>query len=94
LLLVTRRMTNHVSNILRNMTNGTRAENVLLKGSFYMLFLFMVIYSLAVVQYLFLKYPDRTITIDGFGGLVVCVLASSSRIRGFEPGRSRWIFSV
>jgi hypothetical protein len=30
--------------------------------------------------------------IDGFGGLVVCVLASSSRVRGFEPGRSRWIF--
>jgi hypothetical protein len=31
---------------------------------------------------------------DGFGGLVVCVLASGSRVRGFEPGRSRWIFSV
>jgi hypothetical protein len=29
---------------------------------------------------------------DGFGGLVVCVLASSSRVRGFEPGRSRWDF--
>jgi hypothetical protein len=31
---------------------------------------------------------------DGFGGLVVRVLASGSRVRGFKPGRSRWIFSV
>jgi hypothetical protein len=31
---------------------------------------------------------------SGFGGLVVCVLASGSRVRGFEPGRSRLIFSV
>jgi bacterioferritin-associated ferredoxin len=38
---------------------------------------------------------DKTINSpDGFGGLVVCVLASSSRVRGFEPGRSRWIFCV
>jgi hypothetical protein len=29
---------------------------------------------------------------DGFGGLVVRMLASGSRIRGFKPGRSRWIF--
>jgi hypothetical protein len=26
-----------------------------------------------------------------FGGLVVSVLASGSRVRGFEPRRSRWI---
>jgi hypothetical protein len=31
------------------------------------------------------------VNVDGFGGLVVCVLASGSRVRGFEPGRSRWI---
>jgi hypothetical protein len=30
--------------------------------------------------------------IDGFGGLVVSVLASGSRVRGFDPERSRWIF--
>jgi hypothetical protein len=30
---------------------------------------------------------------DGFGGLVVSMLASGSRVRGFEPNRSRWIFS-
>jgi hypothetical protein len=30
---------------------------------------------------------------DGFGGLVVSMLASGSRVRGFEPDRSRWIFS-
>jgi hypothetical protein len=29
---------------------------------------------------------------DGFGGLVVRMLASGSRGRGFKPGRSRWIF--
>jgi hypothetical protein len=31
---------------------------------------------------------------SGFGGLVVSVLASGSRVRVFEPGRSRRIFSV
>jgi hypothetical protein len=31
--------------------------------------------------------------INGFGGLVVSMLASGSRVRGFDPDRSRWIFS-
>jgi hypothetical protein len=31
--------------------------------------------------------------LDGFGGLVVSMLASGSRVRGFEPDQSRWIFS-
>jgi hypothetical protein len=30
---------------------------------------------------------------DGFDGLVVSMLASGSRIRGFDPDRSRWIFN-
>jgi hypothetical protein len=30
---------------------------------------------------------------DGFGGLVVSLLAPGFRVRGFEPDRSRWIFS-
>ena len=30
---------------------------------------------------------------DGFGGLVVNILASGTQIRGFNPGRSRWIFT-
>ena len=30
---------------------------------------------------------------DGFGGLVVSMLASGIRVRGFKPGRSRWDFS-
>jgi hypothetical protein len=30
---------------------------------------------------------------DGFGGLVVSMLVSGSRVRGFIPGRSRWIFT-
>ena len=29
---------------------------------------------------------------DGFGGLVVSVLASGTRVRWFKPGQSRWIF--
>jgi hypothetical protein len=37
-------------------------------------------------------YP--TALIDGFGGLVVSMLASGSRVRGFEPGQSRWIFQM
>jgi hypothetical protein len=32
------------------------------------------------------------VTPDGFGGLVVRMLASGSRVRGFKPGRNRWIF--
>jgi hypothetical protein len=30
---------------------------------------------------------------DGFGGLVVSMLASGSRVRGLKPGWSRWIFN-
>jgi hypothetical protein len=30
---------------------------------------------------------------NGFGGLVVSMLASGSRVRGFDPDRSRSIFS-
>ena len=29
--------------------------------------------------------------VDGFGGLVVSMLASGTQICGFKPGRSRWI---
>jgi hypothetical protein len=29
---------------------------------------------------------------DGFGGLVVSILATGTRVRGYKPGRSRWIF--
>jgi hypothetical protein len=38
----------------------------------------------------FRKYV--TIQGDGFGGLVVRMLASVSRVRGFKPGRSHGIF--
>jgi hypothetical protein len=31
---------------------------------------------------------------DSFGGLVVSMLASGTRVRGFKPGRSRWIFQA
>ena len=33
-----------------------------------------------------------TVIPDGFGGLVVSILATGTRVRGFKPGRSRWIF--
>ena len=31
---------------------------------------------------------------SGFGVLVVSMLASGTRVRGFEPGRSRWTFRM
>ena len=31
---------------------------------------------------------------DGFGGLVVSILAIGTRVRGFKPDRNRWIFRV
>jgi hypothetical protein len=40
------------------------------------------------ILYIFLS-PLRS----GFGGLVVSMLASGTRVRGFIPGRSCWIFS-
>ena len=30
---------------------------------------------------------------DGFGGLVVSMLASGTQVYGFKPGRSHWIFT-
>ena len=30
---------------------------------------------------------------DGFGGLVVSMLASGTQVCVFKPGRSRWIFT-
>ena len=32
-------------------------------------------------------------TDDGFGGLVVSMLASGTQVRGFKPDRNRWIFT-
>ena len=31
---------------------------------------------------------------DGFGGLVVSMLASGTRLCGFKPGHSRWISGI
>ena len=33
------------------------------------------------------------VTVEGFGGLVVSMLASGTQVCGFKPGRSRWIFT-
>jgi len=35
---------------------------------------------------------EVTVYLDGFGGLVVSMLASGTRVRGFKTGRSDWIF--
>jgi hypothetical protein len=32
--------------------------------------------------------------LSGFGGIVVSMLASGTRVRGLDPGRSRWIFQA
>jgi hypothetical protein len=37
----------------------------------------------------YFKVPEKN---DGFGGLVVSMLASGTQGRGFKLGRSRWIF--
>ena len=34
----------------------------------------------------------RILKVDGFGGLVVSMLASGTQVCGFKPCRSRWIF--
>ena len=39
------------------------------------------------------SYPNITEVIDDFGGLVVSMLTSGTQVRGFKPGRSRWIFT-
>ena len=38
-------------------------------------------------------FRDYVTLIDGFGGLVVSMLASGTQVCGFKPGRSRWIFT-
>jgi hypothetical protein len=44
-------------------------------------------HPVAVVQHTFTHKQD------GFGGLVVNMLASGTQGRGLKPGRSRWIFT-
>jgi hypothetical protein len=40
-----------------------------------------------------LKICVRSIAyFDGFGRLVVSILATGTRVRGFKPSRNRWIF--
>ena len=40
-----------------------------------------------------LSNEDSTLLeLDGFGGLVVSMLASCTQVCGFKPGRGRWIF--
>ena len=40
-------------------------------------------------------FPQQNLNlaVDGFGGLVVSMLASVTEVRGFKPGRSCWIFT-
>ena len=47
---------------------------------------YLLIYILTYVRTYLLTY------LDGFGGLVVSMLASGTQFCGFKPGRSRWIF--
>ena len=43
--------------------------------------------------YLTLLLYSTAIWFDGFGGLVVSVLASGTQVCGFKSGQSRWIFT-
>ena len=38
-------------------------------------------------------YPKGCLLPDGFGGLVVSMLASGTQVRGYKPDRSSWIFT-
>ena len=38
--------------------------------------------------------PDTFLFRDGFGGLVVSMLASGTQVCGFKPDRSGWILRV
>jgi hypothetical protein len=38
------------------------------------------------------KFCEAKVNFDGFGGLVVRMLASGSQVRRFKPDRSLWIF--
>ena len=40
-----------------------------------------------------LNHDQYILTLDGFGGLVVSMLASGTQVREFKPDRSRWIFT-
>ena len=40
------------------------------------------------------RLVQKFMQLSGSGGLVVSMLASDTRVHGFEPGRSRWIFRV
>ena len=49
--------------------------------------------GLSVYFYTFPRFCDLCKEAnDGFGGLVVSMLASGTQVCGFKPGRSRWIF--
>ena len=41
-----------------------------------------------------LKYYFLLSPINGFGGLGVACWPFSTQVRGFKPGRSRWIFGA
>jgi hypothetical protein len=38
------------------------------------------------------QVPDKQEGLSGVGGLGVSALAFGTQVRGFKPGRSRWIF--
>jgi hypothetical protein len=54
--------------------------------------LFCVYWFQPVLHHLGIPQDIYRACTSGFGGLVVSMLASGSRVRGFKPGRSRRIF--
>jgi hypothetical protein len=42
--------------------------------------------------HLWVVCPLTRCSLSGFGGLGISMLASGTQVRGFKPGRSRWIF--
>ena len=74
------------------------AQNILLwyssapPPSPFLKFLWWFSHNFVSVEFREDRLANLILVQEGFGGLVVSILATGTRVRGFKPGRSRWIF--
>ena len=52
----------------------------------------IIIIAIVVIFHLRMKRPGTFFFVDP-GGPVIIILASGSKVRGFDPGQGPWIFS-
>jgi hypothetical protein len=55
---------------------------------YYIIYVYYMLFYLYILFYILFIY----IYIVDLGGLVVSVLATGPKVRGFDPDRGRWIF--